>query len=382
MPFWIGVMAVAGLYRRSFYHRFFKELAALTFTAAIGIMALITLDFALDKPLFPARLVPLYAFGLTLTFLIFGRLVLRTIKFIAAKRGKGLTRVLIIGNGSIAPKIYESIVNGHNEYRLEGIWMPEPKGNQKRDFRPTQALHIKSFKTALKRITDRHADLVIQTEVLDDESNYQLTSAVESVHARYKLIPSNSSLYGIKTTTDLFFGIPSLDVHITPLVGWNTVLKRIFDITLSLIILIIASPFLLILAILIKISDFRGPVIYKHSRITRYGKTFYIYKFRSMYWKYCTGQKSGKKKTEIQIFTENPPPIPDNWGASPGEGWEWKGKGQPESGKGNWVNPETGQKIHPDAHHLPPKGPHWGLTNPDGTKWDYFPNTGKWEPSK
>ena len=36
MPFWIGVMAVAGLYRRSFYHRFFKELAALTFTAAIG----------------------------------------------------------------------------------------------------------------------------------------------------------------------------------------------------------------------------------------------------------------------------------------------------------------------------------------------------------
>ena len=270
MPFWIGVMAVAGLYRRSFYHRFFKELAALTFTAAIGIMALITLDFALDKPLFPARLVPLYAFGLTLTFL----------------------------------KIYESIVNGHNEYRLEGIWMPEPKGNQKRDFRPTQALHIKSFKTALKRITDRHADLVIQTEVLDDESNYQLTSAVESVHARYKLIPSNSSLYGIKTTTDLFFGIPSLDVHITPLVGWNTVLKRIFDITLSLIILIIASPFLLILAILIKISDFRGPVIYKHSRITRYGKTFYIYKFRSMYWKYCTGQKSGKKKTEIQIFTE------------------------------------------------------------------------------
>jgi exopolysaccharide biosynthesis polyprenyl glycosylphosphotransferase len=304
MPFWIGVMAVAGLYRRSFYHRFFKELAALTFTAAIGIMALITLDFALDKPLFPARLVPLYAFGLTLTFLIFGRLVLRTIKFIAAKRGKGLTRVLIIGNGSIAPKIYESIVNGHNEYRLEGIWMPEPKGNQKRDFRPTQALHIKSFKTALKRITDRHADLVIQTEVLDDESNYQLTSAVESVHARYKLIPSNSSLYGIKTTTDLFFGIPSLDVHITPLVGWNTVLKRIFDITLSLIILIIASPFLLILAVLIKISDFRGPVIYKHSRITRYGKTFYIYKFRSMYWKYCTGQKSGKKKTEIQIFTE------------------------------------------------------------------------------
>jgi RHS repeat-associated protein len=75
-------------------------------------------------------------------------------------------------------------------------------------------------------------------------------------------------------------------------------------------------------------------------------------------------------------------PIPDNPGDSPGEGWEWKGKGPPESGKGNWVNPETGQKIHPDLNHPPPKGPHWGLKNPDGSKWDYFPDTGKWQQCK
>ena len=75
----------------------------------------------------------------------------------------------------------------------------------------------------------------------------------------------------------------------------------------------------------------------------------------------------------------NAPPVPANPGDSPGEGWEWKGKGTPESGKGNWVNPETGQKIHPDLNHPLPKGPHWGLTNPDGSKWDYFPDRGQWE---
>jgi RHS repeat-associated protein len=75
-------------------------------------------------------------------------------------------------------------------------------------------------------------------------------------------------------------------------------------------------------------------------------------------------------------------PIPANPGDSPGEGWEWKGKGTPESGKGNWVNPETGQKIHPDLNHPDPKGPHWGLTNPDGSKWDFFPDKGKWEQCK
>ena len=68
-------------------------------------------------------------------------------------------------------------------------------------------------------------------------------------------------------------------------------------------------------------------------------------------------------------------PIPDSPSDSPGEDWEWKGSGPPESGKGNWVNDKTGQKLHPDLNHLPPKGPHWGLTNPDGSKWDYFPGT-------
>jgi exopolysaccharide biosynthesis polyprenyl glycosylphosphotransferase len=301
LPFWLGIMATVGLYKRSFYHKFVKEFAALVLTTLIGIMALITLDFALDRPFFPARLVPVYAFGLSLGFLWLGRLILRFIKFMAARRGKGLTRVLIIGNGDIAPKLYENLTGAKNyEYRLEGIWMPELKSNKARDFKPSKQYLITNFNTALKRIAGKHADLIVQTEVLDDERNYQLTSAVESAHARYKLIPSNSSLYGVKTTTDLFFGVPSLDVHITPLVGWNTVIKRLFDIVLSSILLIIAAIPMLILAVAVKLSDFKGPILYKHARVTRFGRTFYIYKFRSMYWKYCTGGK----KTNQQVFKE------------------------------------------------------------------------------
>ena len=75
------------------------------------------------------------------------------------------------------------------------------------------------------------------------------------------------------------------------------------------------------------------------------------------------------------------PPIPDSPSDSLGEGWRWEGRGPPESGRGNWVNDETGQKLHPDLTHPPPKGPHWGLTNPDGSKWDWFPGRG-WEECK
>ncbi len=58
-------------------------------------------------------------------------------------------------------------------------------------------------------------------------------------------------------------------------------LKRIFDIIMSLILLILLSPAFLILAIWIKL-DSKGPVFYRQERITTYGKKFRIFKFRTM----------------------------------------------------------------------------------------------------
>ena len=57
--------------------------------------------------------------------------------------------------------------------------------------------------------------------------------------------------------------------------------KRVFDIFVSLVMLILLSPVFLLLAIAIKI-DSRGPVFYRQVRITQYGKKFRIFKFRSM----------------------------------------------------------------------------------------------------
>lgn len=58
-------------------------------------------------------------------------------------------------------------------------------------------------------------------------------------------------------------------------------MKRIFDILVSFISLILLSPFFLLLAVLIKM-DSQGPVFYRGIRVGRYGKPFRIFKFRSM----------------------------------------------------------------------------------------------------
>lgn len=61
----------------------------------------------------------------------------------------------------------------------------------------------------------------------------------------------------------------------------SLILKRIFDIIVSVIMLIIVSPVFLVLAIAIKL-DSSGPVFYRQERVTQYGKTFRIFKFRTM----------------------------------------------------------------------------------------------------
>ncbi len=57
--------------------------------------------------------------------------------------------------------------------------------------------------------------------------------------------------------------------------------KRFFDIFLSLLAIIILSPIMIILSIIIKCTS-KGPVIFSHKRVGKYGKQIKIYKFRSM----------------------------------------------------------------------------------------------------
>ncbi len=61
----------------------------------------------------------------------------------------------------------------------------------------------------------------------------------------------------------------------------SLVVKRLFDIVMSIVLLIVLSPVFLIVAILIRV-DSKGPVFYRQERVTQYGKIFKIFKFRTM----------------------------------------------------------------------------------------------------
>lgn len=92
-----------------------------------------------------------------------------------------------------------------------------------------------------------------------------------------------------KITDIMFRGADDIHLFDTPLYLSRNIglsidqrfFKRAFDIIVSLIGIVLAAPFMLIIAIAIKLYD-GGPVFYKQERLTRDGKTFWIIKFRSM----------------------------------------------------------------------------------------------------
>jgi exopolysaccharide biosynthesis polyprenyl glycosylphosphotransferase len=84
-----------------------------------------------------------------------------------------------------------------------------------------------------------------------------------------------------RTSFDDFYGQPVMVFRTTPEIGWQSALKRPFDFVVAALVLIVLSPFYLLIAALIKLTS-SGPVLFRQQRSGLNGRPFTIYKFRTM----------------------------------------------------------------------------------------------------
>ncbi len=98
---------------------------------------------------------------------------------------------------------------------------------------------------------------------------------------RIYFLPSSNDIVLSNTVQSQIFDTPILMCRNQGLTNEQKILKRIMDLLISGIGLIIASPFMIIIALAIKLYD-GGPVFFKQNRVTENGKIFNVLKFRSM----------------------------------------------------------------------------------------------------
>ena len=277
LPLWLIAHAFIGLYRNDVYDKRFTEVGRLITGAFIGILIVIGYDFVIDGRLFPARLVPVYAFGLSFGFLLLFRTLARITRRMLYRFGIGISDILIIGNTHVSGDLADMIA----DTRTSGMRVLGVIGKKFDDFP-----YFASFETAIKEL--RHFPHgIIQTELYaDDAKNNDILRFSQENHISYRFMPGNSNLFVGNIEVDLFAGQPMIAVHQTRLIGWGRIAKRLFDIIASSLLLILASPFMLIIFLMLTFFDRGGGIIYKQVRLTRFNNTFHCFKFRTLKQRY------------------------------------------------------------------------------------------------
>ena len=277
IPFWILIFALLGLYNNNIYERRFREAGRLLIGSFIGLLFIVFWNFLSPEPIFPAKLVPIYAFLLAFVFLLVFRNIARLIRTGLFSYNVGLTKVVIVGNTPMTHELLESLHNSRESgYKVLGVV------GSKRDV-PQTVPTYSSFGQFLQSVpSDLHG--IIQTELYANESrNAEILTYAQEHHVNYRFVPGNSELFVGDIDVDLFRNsVPVIIVRQTPLFGWGRIVKRLTDIVFGGVLLVVSSPLWILCALLVKVTDPRGPILYKAKRLSRFGNAIYVYKFRSM----------------------------------------------------------------------------------------------------
>ncbi len=122
---------------------------------------------------------------------------------------------------------------------------------------------------------------VMMAETLDEKLKSDLLLYCSDHDKTIYVVPKFSDLIFSKFRVLQFYDMPTFMIDSLGLTFQQRLFKRVFDFIFSLLVLLITLPFQLIIFLLIKLNS-RGPAIFKQERSTLDGKTFLVYKFRTM----------------------------------------------------------------------------------------------------
>jgi Undecaprenyl-phosphate glucose phosphotransferase len=197
------------------------------------------------------------------------------------KAGIGLKRVLIAGASDLGKLVADKVLQ-HREFgfRVVGFLDDRAAGD-----------HI-GYRGLPLLGTLNEADEIIRQERIDHvyvalplEEHVKMLSIVEATNregVEVHVVPDLLQFIALRARLENLDGVPIISLNDVPLRGFNSVLKRAIDFSISATALLGLSVPFGIIALLIKYTS-DGPIFYKQERMGLDGKAFEVFKFRSMY---------------------------------------------------------------------------------------------------
>jgi len=280
---WVAVFNAYGLYKSTRPKSAFDEFYLLGKGATLGFLVVLAFTFFYRGTSYSrATLVAAWILGI---ILLYGeRRIMAKLERGFIKRGYGVKKAVIVGTGEMGLSLYRKWKeNPQLGYQLIGL--VEGEGKYENQTNPADSVDIPVLGTIddLSRlIKDENVELVILALPLSYHQRImEIILSCEDLKVEFQIVPDMVEIMAARAKVVSLDGIPLISLGRTPLEGWNRMVKRSLDITLSSAGLALLSPVFATLAILIKL-DSKGAVFYKQERLGRDGKRFVQYKFRSM----------------------------------------------------------------------------------------------------
>lgn len=276
---WGVAFKAFGLYRPKRISSRLAEVRDIARACTLAVLILIAATFFLKQFEFSRIVIACFwVFSIVSVSLV--RSSFREILRFTRRSGYNLRHVLIVGEGALARKVAERIrARPELGFRIKGLLV----GDRNMVGQQVDGMSVLgTYEQAGKLAEALSIDRVFIAIPLEAYGRMEaILRSLEDGIAAVSAVPDLHQYTTLRGGVEEFDGLPLISLQDSPHYGWNLVGKRVIDIVLSSIALLVTGPLLLLLAAIIKCTS-PGPVLYRQERMGLDGRTFQMLKFRTM----------------------------------------------------------------------------------------------------
>jgi Undecaprenyl-phosphate glucose phosphotransferase len=273
---WGVAFRAFGLYRPRRIGSHLSEAADIAKASTIGALVLISVMTFFFRGYDYSRVVIVYFWLLSIGVVWFSRAAFREVLRFARRRGYNLRFAVVVGGGELAATVVQRMQRRPDVgIQVLGMVCDEQEGAA-----GTRWLGgYKDLRAVLDAQTVDHVVLALPHE--DYGRLAGLLDAVGDEPVTIHVVPDLLRFASLRGGVEQFEGMPFIHLRESPLYGWSSLTKRVFDLIFSLGVLAVLWPLLLALAAAVRLTS-PGPVLYRQERMGLDGQRFHMLKFRTM----------------------------------------------------------------------------------------------------